>query len=315
MLCSIAFVAALLPFCSPPAPVAVGYVEGEYVLIAPIETARIQHLAVTRGQRTDPGTLLAEMETRDAEIAVTQAQAAVARTRAELADLKQGAREAELAVAEAAVESAQADLDEADREYARIQGLYERDVAAQSRVDPARAKRDVAKARLREAEARLAVQRLPARADRIAAAKAASREAQAGLEAAKWRIAQRRLTALVSGVVADIYRFPGDLAGPNAPVLAILPDHGIKLRFYVPEPSYALLALGDTVAFSCDNCPEGLTASISYLSTSPEFTPPVIYSLDARQKLVYLAEARIDTAESDLRPGQLVDVRLPEAAQ
>jgi len=114
--------------------------------------------------------------------------------------------------------------------------------------------------------------------------------------------------------VADIYRFAGDLAGPQAPVLSILPDDGVKLRFYVPEPDYATLAEGDSVSFSCDGCPEGLLATISYLSTSPEFTPPVIYSLDARQKLVYLAEAHID-AMTDVKPGQIVDVRLPGARE
>ena len=42
----------------------------------------------------------------------------------------------------------------------------------------------------------------------------------------------------------------------------------------------------------CDGCPAGLTARVSYVSPDPEFTPPVIYSLETRQKLVYLVEAR-----------------------
>ena len=42
----------------------------------------------------------------------------------------------------------------------------------------------------------------------------------------------------------------------------------------------------------------------------PEFTPPVIYSLENRQKLVYLVEARPDASSSVLQPGQIVDVSL-----
>ncbi len=110
----------------------------------------------------------------------------------------------------------------------------------------------------------------------------------------------------------DIYRHAGDLAGPQAPVLSILPEGGIKLRFYVPEPEYAALSLGDVVQFSCDGCPDGLTAKISYLATSPEFTPPVIHSLKTRQKLVYRAETRPQGAGTAVRPGQIFDVRLPD---
>jgi HlyD family secretion protein len=315
MFCSIAFVAALFSFCEPNESLAVGYVEGEYVLVAPIETARIRALLVERGQKTEAGAILVEMERRDTEILASQAEAAVARARAELADLQRGARDAEIAVAAAAVESARADLDEAEREFARIQVLFERNVAAQSQLDLARAKREIAQARLQESEARLAVLRLPAREGRIAAVEAASREAAAKLEAAQWRLAQRMLNAPVSGVVADVFRFPGDLAGPQAPVLSILPENGIKLRFYVPEPNYADVRLGDEVAFRCDGCPDGLRATISYLATNPEFTPPVIYSLNARQKLVYLAEARFDTDTGTLKPGQIVDVLLPEVRE
>ncbi len=38
--------------------------------------------------------------------------------------------------------------------------------------------------------------------------------------------------------------------------------------------------------------PPDLTARVTYVADGPEFTPPVIYSLENRQKLVYLVEAR-----------------------
>ena len=48
--------------------------------------------------------------------------------------------------------------------------------------------------------------------------------------------------------------------------------------------------------------------AVGYVSPDPEFTPPVIYSLENRQKLVYLIEARPDDPDSRLQPGQIVDV-------
>ena len=60
----------------------------------------------------------------------------------------------------------------------------------------------------------------------------------------------------------------------------------------------------------CDGCQPGLKARISYVSPDPEFTPPVIYSLETRQKLVYLVEARPEREAAPLMPGQIVDVVL-----
>jgi HlyD family secretion protein len=91
----------------------------------------------------------------------------------------------------------------------------------------------------------------------------------------------------------------------------MLPDGAVKLKVYVPEAIVSSLSVGDSLNVQCDGCPSGLTAKISYVARQPEFTPPVIYSLETRQKLVYLIEARPDL-ESGLRlqPGQIVDVFL-----
>ena len=62
----------------------------------------------------------------------------------------------------------------------------------------------------------------------------------------------------------------------------------------------------------CDGCAEPVAATVSYVSTQPEFTPPIIYSNENRAKLVFMIEAR-PTAEGAraLRPGQPVEVRTP----
>ena len=44
----------------------------------------------------------------------------------------------------------------------------------------------------------------------------------------------------------------------------------------------------------CDGCADDFKARVSFISGSAEFTPPVIYSLDERSKLVYLIEALPD---------------------
>jgi len=65
------------------------------------------------------------------------------------------------------------------------------------------------------------------------------------------------------------------------------------------------------VGISCDGCDKGLAAKISFIARSAEFTPPVIYSMEERAKLVFLIEARPEHPEK-FRVGQPVTVTLPQ---
>ena len=55
---------------------------------------------------------------------------------------------------------------------------------------------------------------------------------------------------------------------------------------------------------------------MSFISRTAEYTPPVIYSLEERSKLVFLVEARPEQPEK-LRVGQPVSVALaaPQAGR
>ncbi|MGB2893047.1 MAG: HlyD family secretion protein, partial [Albidovulum sp.] len=57
LVCTLPLVSALFTACAPPVPFATGYVEGEYVLIAPVATAQIGRLAVARGDRVENGAI------------------------------------------------------------------------------------------------------------------------------------------------------------------------------------------------------------------------------------------------------------------
>ena len=109
-----------------------------------------------------------------------------------------------------------------------------------------------------------------------------------------------------------ILRNAGEIAGPQAPVLSMLPDGAVFVRLYVPETAVAQIAVGTVLHIRCDGCGDGAEAVVSYVSDEPEFTPPVIYSLENRQKLVYMIEARPSGEAAVLKPGQIVDADLAE---
>ena len=99
----------------------------------------------------------------------------------------------------------------------------------------------------------------------------------------------------------------GETVPANVPVVSIVPDGEVKVRFYVPQALVSAYKPGRKVAIGCDGCAAGLTATVNFVATEPEFTPPVIYSLDARQKLVFMVEA-VPSNGRALVPGQPIDV-------
>ena len=304
-LCSLPLIGALITSCLPPSPLATGYVEGIYIEVAPIETARIIDIPVRLGDHVERDQIIASLEKQDATIAVENAEAALSQAKSSLANLEQGARPEKIASLKASLDAAELNRRQAQRDMERQKALLEKGSVAQSVFDTAQTAYDVAKAQVEEIRANLAYTSLPARENEIEAAKAAVKQAEAALKSAQWKEQQRTLRASNTGTITDIIHEAGEMAGPQVPILSLLPDNGIKLKLYIPEESLSSIKLGANLAITCDSCGDGLTASISYISDGPEFTPPVIYSLENRQKLVYLIEARA-TPNTALKPGQIV---------
>jgi len=141
------------------------------------------------------------------------------------------------------------------------------------------------------------------------AATAVLRDAQARLNSSHTRLTRRKVFSPVTGTVEEVYYRPGEMVPAGRPVVSLLPPGNIKVRFFVPEAVLPSIAYGDTVKVGCDGCEADLTAQVSFIAKQSEFTPPVIYSLEERSKLVFLIEALPDKPKA-LRVGQPVDVTL-----
>jgi HlyD family secretion protein len=139
------------------------------------------------------------------------------------------------------------------------------------------------------------------------AAVAALRVAEAQVNTSQTRLARRRMNAPIAGTIQQIYFREGETVPAQRPVVSILPPGNMKVRFFVPEPELPKLKIGQDVRVTCDGCASDLTAKIYFIATMAEYTPPVIYSLDERSKLVYLIQARPNKPDS-LRVGQPVSV-------
>jgi HlyD family secretion protein len=143
-------------------------------------------------------------------------------------------------------------------------------------------------------------------------AESALRQANANLAWSETRLTRRRAVSPAEGAIQQVYYRPGETVPAGRPVVALLPPGNLKIRFFAPQAELPVIKFGDTVTVSCDGCDKGLTAKVSFIARSAEYTPPVIYSLEERSKLVFLIEARPEQPEK-FRVGQPVSVSLAKA--
>lgn len=276
-----------------------GYVISDNVYMSSPVAGTLARVEVQRGQRVAAGAPLFRIDPTVRAAETEQARATIAANEAQV-----NQQQASLARARSDLAAAQADAERAGAEYRRLAAAQRQKPGsvAQLDLDQARASYEGA---LRKRDA--ARTQIGSASSAIAAARAQVRQSQAGLTSAERQLNELAPVAPSAGRVENVMFKPGESVTPNAPVVSIVPDGQVKMRFYVPQSLVSSYQPGRRVAIGCDGCAAAMTATVEFVANEPEYTPPVIYSLDAREKLVFLVEARPSDPRK-LLPGQPIDV-------
>jgi HlyD family secretion protein len=304
---------ALFIGCSRSAPSGYqGYLEGDFIYVAAPLSGQLEKLAVVKGTRVVVGAPLFTLEHASELAAQRQAADQLLAAQARLADAQKGSRPSELATLDARLAQARAAAELSQLDLARQKNLFDTRVLAASDYDRARLTHEKNLSAVEELVTQLATARLGGRADALAAAAADVSAATAAKEKTDWAVAQKTQAAPRAALVYDTLFREGEFAAAGTPIVSLLPAENIKVRFFVPEAEFAALKAGATVRITITGRAAPLDARISYLSPSPEYTPPILYNRENRSKLVFMVEAIFaDTsAAADLHPGQPVDVAL-----
>ena len=180
--------------------------------------------------------------------------------------------------------------------------------ASRTSLDQAQASVSQYQARIAQFDAAEAAAKLSGRDAEIEAAQAKVSEAEASARQAQSKLADLTPVAPRDATVENTFFEVGEWVAAGQPVVSLLPPDAVTLRYFVPEAELAKAQPGTTIHFTCDGCSPEKTATITRVETTPEFTPPVIYSQGARAKLVFLVEARPDAIDPLLRPGLPIEV-------
>ncbi len=291
-----------------------GYIEGEFVLVASPYAGQLQRLDTRRGQQVVERQPLFSLEQENERAARLEAEERLKAAEARLENLAAARRAPEIQAQRAELAQAKAALELSKSQLAQQEQLFRSGFVSQGRLDEARSvyARDIARVKNAEAQLQNLLQPIGREAERKAAEGEVA-AARAAVEQAAWRLQQKSVVAPVAGLVQDTFFVEGEWVPAGRPVVSLLPPGNVKVRFYVAETALHVFPVGREVDIRCDGC-KPVHAKVTFVSPQAEYTPPVLYSREGRQKLMFLIEARPAPADAvRLRPGQPVDVTLRAA--
>lgn len=284
-----------------------GYVEGENIYLASPYSGILEKLAVQRGQQVSQGQFLFQLDPEPQTQAIAQYQSDLQQAQNLLQDLKNPRRVQEIEAIEAQIEQVEAQLKLADIRVSRNRKLYEKQAVDKDRLDEAVALYEQQKQLKAQYEANLALAKLGSRDEQIKAQQAQVNSIAARLSEARWQLAQKTIYAPAAGIIFDTFYRQGEFVGPQQAVLALLTAQNVHIEFYVPVEELTHLKVGKAIQFICMGCDKQEQATVSYISPEAEYAPPLVYSRDNQDKLVFRIQATL-ASFNQYKPGQPVTV-------
>ena len=246
----------------------------------------VQKVLVDLGDSVKAGQVIAELDTRELQLAVQQQQAALQQ---ELARV--GITDANVAFDEATtsqMRQAEAGFEEARLNLERTKKLFDEKVAAKQLLDQQQARYDVAEAAVRSAR------------ENVRNIRATISARRASLSLAEKKLTDAKVVAPMAGFIKDRAATEGQFLKANSPVFTIVQSRPLKLHVEIPETAITSIRPGRPVKFSVD-----AYAGRTFEGTISRLSPSV-----SQQSRTLRLEAIVNNADGALKPGLFARVTI-----
>lgn len=287
-----------------------GYVASENTYISSKFDGRLLKFLVKKGDKVAKGDLLYILDTEPHNFYLSEAKSRYIQAVSNLKDLKKPKREPYLNSIKAKIKQVESQITLAKVRVQRNQTLYDRKVLAKDSLDAAIENLNQLLARKSETEEELSLAMLGAREDIINAQEANIHSFASKIRQLEWIISETKGYAPVDGYVYDTYYVKGELVRAAVPVLSLINHKNIYLEFFVPYRDLKNLHVNDSIWYK--NMGEDVKynmAKVTYISPKSEYIPPLVYSRDNMDKIVFRVKAE-PVEGGELTPGLPVTIML-----
>jgi len=234
--------------------------------LVPKISAPVKKFLVNRGSRVHAGQLLAVLENRDLAAAAQENQGAFEQaqatyTSATAADLPQEMQKAQLDA-----EAARQALDAEQKIFDSRKDLFQQGALPRKELDQAGVDLTNARNQYELAQKRLESLNAIGKQQALKSARGQLESAQGKYQGAAAQLSYSEIRSPISGVVTDRPLFPGEMATAGAPVLTVMDISQVIARAHIPQPSAALLKVGDKAEISVPGIDEPFPAKVTVVS-------------------------------------------------
>ncbi len=284
-----------------------GYVEGENIYLASPYSGILVDKHVQRGQFVKAGDLLFKLDDNPQALVVGESRASLSQAKEIYTDLIKPRRAPEIDAITAQVEQTNSQLLLAQLRVKRYQELYQKHAVDKDTLDASVERLNELTYLKSQYQANLALAKLGSRQYQVKAQRAQVASLRFKLQKVKWEMQQKQIYAPADGIIFDTYFEQGEFVDAAHPIAALLTPSNIRIQFFVPADGLPKLQLGQHINFDCDGCRPHNKAVIQYISPEAEYVPPLVYSRENRDNLVFRVKADIKDA-AQFKPGQPVMV-------
>lgn len=284
-----------------------GYVEAQNVYLSSPSGGKLLFLKVKRGQFVEKGDPLYALDPDPELFSLDEQEALYKQSLSTLKDLQEPRRKQEIEAIEAQLKQAEAQLSLAEIRLRRNQILYDKKVLDKDSLDAAMERFHEMTALTEQMTANLELARLGSRRDRINAQQYATLSIKNRIESLRWQISQKQQVAPTAGIIFDTYYRPGEYVGSEHPVVSILAPEYTHIEFFVPLDELKNIHLGQQIDYTYENQHDRHRAQIVYIASDAEYMPPLVYSRNNSDKIVFRIKADI-LRRDRLFPGEPVVV-------
>lgn len=221
-----------------------------------------------------------------------------------LQDLKQPKRPPEIKMLEYQIAQAEAAFALAKIRLKRMEELYKKQAIDLDHLDEARTSVKQLEATKDQAVENLTLAKMGAREEQIRTQEIRVGEAKIAKQVGQWKLEQKTIQAPAEGYIFDTYFVPGEFVAAGRPIATILPLDDIHIEFFVPARELPHLTLNQKVFFECEGCQQKFnTAILDFISPEAEYLPPLIYSRENMDKIVFRIRGKVEQPKL-FKPGQ-----------
>ncbi len=266
-----------------------GNFEATEITVSAQANGELEFLNLEEGQVLDKGARVGLVDTTQLYLNKQQLLATK-----ETAASKSGGVWAQVSVLQQQLQTAQTEL-------GRVESMFAGNAATQRQLDQAKSQVDVLKKQIKNVE----TQNAPIVNE--------VKSIEAKIAQINDQIEKSKITNPIKGTVLTKFAEPGEVVSFGKPLYKIADTEEMTLRVYISETQLPNIKMGQevTVKIDADDTMKDYTGTVSWISSTAEFTPKIIQTKEERVNLVYAVKVSVKN-DGSLKIGMPAEMWLQE---